>query len=157
MIFNEGRNSQRDSSKLNIKKQPTEYVYSVGCSLVEDYSPVTIVSYLTIRLNILEVLRSTVEIFEIPPFLAADLMLASWLKNKAPKKPVACAVPTLLPTELLVAVTGKVKAQLETITATTNAPAIVFNELYIVLVFKPYSYGFSESPRFLMWHLDSTN
>lgn len=52
---------------------------------------------------------STVEILVIPPFLAAVRILASWLKNKTPKYPVAVAVPTLLPTGLSVAFTGNVK------------------------------------------------
>ena len=68
---------------------------------------------------------STVEIFVMPAFLAAVLMLASALKNKTPKKPVALAVPTFEPTGLLVALTGNVSEQLDKVaTAAKMATAL---------------------------------
>ena len=69
---------------------------------------------------------STVEILVIPPFLAALLILASAPKNKTPRNPVAFAVPTLEPTGLLVADTGKVSEQLEIIATTASNAKNVF-------------------------------
>ena len=58
----------------------------------------------------------------IPPFLAADLIDASAPKESTYKNTGASAEPTLLPTGLLVAATGKVIEQ-EDMVATTAAAA----------------------------------
>ena len=102
--------------------------------LLRDYSPVTIVSKETIKLRIFDSLMSTVEIFVIPPFFAAVRILASALKNKNPRYPVALAVPTLLPIVLLVAPTGNVNEQLETIPTTESSNTRVLIFLIILLI-----------------------
>lgn len=83
-------------------------------------------------LSMLVAFKSTVEILVIPPFLAADWILASASKKRIPKKPVALEVPTLFPTGLDVALTGRVKEQLANITATAanaNTDLIFLNIL----------------------------
>jgi len=82
---------------------------------------------------------STVEISVIPPFLAAVLILASASKNSTPKYPVAFEVPTLLPTALLVAVTGSVREQLDSNATITNVAQIVVIFLNITKDLVPYS------------------
>jgi hypothetical protein len=72
-------------------------------------------------------------------------MLASALKKRNPRKPVALAVPTLEPTELLVAFTGSVSEQLESIAvARTKAANILI--FFIKKEVKGFSYsiGFSD-------------
>jgi hypothetical protein len=87
---------------------------------------------------------STVEIFVIPPFFAAVLILASASKNKIPRKPVAVEVPTLLPTGLLVALTGRIIEHPE-----INVPSaiiamidLIFLNILLSFIYA-YSYGFS--------------
>jgi len=82
---------------------------------------------------------STVEILVIPPFLAAVLILASALKNRTPKNPVAVASPTLVPTGLLVAATGKVSEQLDIIATTASNAKIVFT--FLILIKFKFSYS----------------
>jgi len=77
---------------------------------------------------------STVEILEIPPFLAADLILASALKKRKPRYPVALAVPTFDPIVLLVALTGIVKEQLEARAAIANIDNTIFNFFMLINV-----------------------
>jgi hypothetical protein len=78
---------------------------------------------------------STVEILVIPPFFAADLMLASPLMKIIPKKPVAFAVPTLGPNGLLVALIGVVKAQLDIIEAIASDAKTILTFLFILVWF----------------------
>jgi hypothetical protein len=66
--------------------------------------------------------------------LAAVAMLASWSKNKMPRNPVALAVPTLLPTGLLVAFTGKVSAQFDISVPTATSARKVLNLFTIILL-----------------------
>ena len=77
-------------------------------------------------------LISTVEILVIPPFLAAVWIEASWLKNNTPKKPVAVAVPTLDPTSLEVASTGRVRLQEDN--AIINAAPATNSSFFMIIV-----------------------
>lgn len=102
--------------------------------LFKIYSPLTIVSYVTIIPKILVCLRSTDEILVIPPFFAAVLILASASKKRTPRYPVAFAVPTLLPTAYPVAFTGKVREQDERSKPNANVSAMNFDFLLNLII-----------------------
>jgi hypothetical protein len=76
----------------------------------------------------LERLRSTVETFVIPPFLAAERIDASAPNAKMPRKTMPLDVPTREPTGFAVAATGSVIEHAErlAITATLAANMTIF-------------------------------
>ena len=77
-------------------------------------------------------LISTVEILVIPPCFAAERIDASASMKMIPKKPVAVDLPTLLPTVLLVAVTGNVIEQLLKIVAAIANNAIAESLIFFI-------------------------
>ena len=102
-----------------------------------DYCPVTMHSWVCTMPRMSLVWKSTVEILVMPPFLAAVWMLASTPKAKKCRMVVPLAVPTFLPTGLLVAATGRVMLQLESRAAGAMAAAarVIFSA-FILLLFR---------------------
>ena len=96
-----------------------------------DYCPVTMHSWVCTMPRMSLVWKSTVEI------LAAVWMLASTPKAKKCRMVVPLAVPTFLPTGLLVAATGRVMLQLESRAAVAMAAAarVIFSA-FILLLFR---------------------
>ncbi len=84
----------------------------------------------------------------IPAFLAAVLILASASKNKIYRNPVAFAVPTLEPTVLLVAATGRVRehdAYIPTdITSAANTYSFFIIEITSIDLNKSYFYNLNK-------------
>lgn len=81
--------------------------------------------------RILDILTSTVETLVMPPFFAAVRILASALKKRIPKNPVAVAVPTFEPIGFDVAAAGIVREHDERNAIIDNAIAATINLIFI--------------------------